>query len=332
MHWNPAKFAFIEKDFGASVSYSPWLRGLVTDINLAYLGLYKRINERQVIAASLLYFSLGNINFTNEQGQDIGSFKPNEFAVDVCYAYKFTDNFSGGIAMRYIYSNLTGGIFVGGAASKAGQSAAADVSIMYNKPLEIGKQKANVGFGVNISNIGAKISYTENLDRDFIPINLRLGPSFLYNFDKSNSLAFMIDFNKLLVPTTPVYSDSLDSQGQKIILKGRDPNVGIVQGMIQSFYDSPGGFNEEIKEINLAIGLEYWYAKQFSVRTGYFHEASTKGNRKYVTLGAGLRYSVFGLDFAYLIPIEQRNPLENTLRFTLHFDFEKVKPKAAGEE
>ncbi len=332
MHWNPAKYAFIEKDFGASVSYSPWLRGLVTDINLAYLGLYKRINERQVVAASLLYFSLGNINFTNEQGQDIGSYKPNEFAVDACYAYKFTKNFSGAIALRYIYSNLTGGIFVGGAASKAGQTAAADVSIMYNKPLEIGKQKANVGFGLNISNIGAKISYTENLDRDFIPINLRMGPSFMYNFDKSNSLAIMIDFNKLLVPTTPVYSDSLDSQGNKIIIKGRDPNVGIVQGMLQSFYDSPGGFNEEMKEINLAIGLEYWYAKQFSVRTGYFHEASTKGNRKYVTLGAGLRYSVFGLDFAYLIPIQQRNPLENTLRFTLLFDFDKIKGKAAGEQ
>lgn len=337
MHWNPAKFAFVEKDFGVSVSYSPWLRGLVTDINLAYLGGYKRINDRSVVAASLLYFSLGNINFTNEQGQDIGSYKPNEFAVDVCYAYKFHKNLSGSIAMRYIYSNLTGGIYVGGAASKAGQAVAADVSIMYNKPLEIGKQPANVGLGVNISNIGNKISYTENLDRDFIPINLRIGPSFLYNFDKSNSLAFMIDFNKLLVPTTPSYkTDSngmyIRENGELVIDKGRDPNVGIVTGMVQSFYDAPGGFSEEMKEINIAIGLEYWYAKQFSVRTGYFNEASTKGNRKYVTLGAGLRYSVFGLDFAYLIPVEQRNPLENTLRFTLHFDFDKVKGKAAGEE
>jgi hypothetical protein len=226
---------------------------------------------------------------------------------------------------------------VGGAASKAGQAVAADVSIMYNKPLEIGKQKANVGLGVNISNIGNKISYTENLDRDFIPINLRIGPSFLYNFDKSNSLAFMVDFNKLLVPTTPSYkTDSngmyIRENGELVIDKGRDPNVGIVTGMIQSFYDAPGGFSEEMKEINIAIGLEYWYAKQFSVRTGYFNEASTKGNRKYVTLGAGLRYSVFGLDFAYLIPVEQRNPLENTLRFTLHFDFDKIKGKAAGEE
>jgi hypothetical protein len=326
MHWNPAKYAFIEKDFGASVSYSPWLRGLVNDINLAYLGLYKRINERQVLAASLLYFSLGNIEFTDNNGSKIGSYKPNEFSVDACYAYKFTDNFSGGIAMRYIYSNLTGGIYVGGAASKAGQSVAADVSIMYNKPLEIAKQKANVGFGLNISNIGAKISYTENLERDFIPINLRLGPSFMMYFDKNNSLAFELDLNKLLVPTPPQYADTINpATGKLAILKGKDPNPGIVTGMLQSFYDAPGGFNEEISEINIAVGLEYWYAKQFSVRAGYFYEDPHKGNRKYVTLGAGLRYSIFGLDFAYLIPIEQRNPLENTLRFTLLFDFDKIK-------
>jgi long-subunit fatty acid transport protein len=336
MHWNPAKYAFIEKDFGAAVSYSPWLRGLVNDINLAYLGLYKRINERQVVAASLLYFSLGNINFTDEQGNDNGSYKPNEFAVDACYSYKFTKNFSGGIAMRYIYSNLTGGAFVGGAATKAGNSVAADVSIMYNKPLEIGKQTGIVGFGLNISNIGAKISYTENLQRDFIPINLRLGPSFLYNFDKNNSLTIAFDLNKLLVPTPPdYYDDSInpDTGKKDVILKGKNPNVGIVTGMIQSFYDAPGGFNEEINEINFALGLEYWYAKQFSVRTGYFHEASTKGNRKYVTLGAGLRYSVFGLDFAYLLPVgDQHSPLENTLRFTLHFDFNKVKGKKEATE
>jgi hypothetical protein len=328
MHWNPAKYAFVEKDFGASVSYSPWLRGLVNDINLAYLGLYKRINERQVLAASLLYFSLGNINFTNDVGQDIGSYKPNEFAVDACYAYKFTDNFSGSVALWYIYSNLTGGIFVAGVRSKAGQSVAADVSVMYNKPLEVAKLPANFGLGLNISNIGSKISYTDNLERDFIPINLRLGPSFMMYFDKNNSLAFAIDLNKLLVPTPPLYADTLNpNTGKPAILKGKDPNVSVVSGMLQSFYDAPGGFNEELKEINICFGVEYWYAKQFSIRAGYFYEAPTKGNRKYVTLGAGLRYSIFGLDFAYLIPVEQRNPLENTLRFTLLFDFDKISAK-----
>ncbi len=333
MHWNPAKYGFIDKDFGFAVSYSPWVRKLVSDINLAYLGGYKRITKRQVLAMSLRYFSLGNITFTNETGQNIGQYKPNEFSLDAAYSFKFTNEVSGAIAIRYIYSNLTGGIYVGGAESKPGQTAAADVSVYYEKPIKISNVETKFGLGVNISNIGAKISYTENLDRDFIPTNLRLGFSYGVNFDKNNSLALLLDFNKLLVPTTPVYQlDSTgkyvyDANGNKIIEKGKDPNVGIVRGIIQSFYDAPGGFKEELREINIAAGLEYWYAKQFSIRAGYFNEASTKGNRKYLTVGAGLRYSVFGLDFAYLIPVTQRNPLENTLRFTLLFNFDKVKGK-----
>ncbi|HOY31197.1 MAG TPA: type IX secretion system outer membrane channel protein PorV [Bacteroidales bacterium] len=337
MHWNPAKYGFVEKDFGFSVSYSPWLHKLVNDINLAYLGAYKRINKRQVLSMSLRYFSLGNITFTNETGQNIGQYKPNEFSLDASYAFKFTNEVSGAIALRYIYSNLTGGIYVAGAQSKAGQAVAADVSVYYEKPIEIKGINTTFGLGANISNIGNKISYTENLDRDFIPTNLRLGFSYAVNFDKNNSLALLLDFNKLLVPTPPVYQlDSTgkyvyDVDGNKIIEAGKDPNVGVVRGMIQSFYDAPGGFGEELKEINIAAGLEYWYAKQFSIRAGYFNEASTKGNRKYLTIGAGLRYSVFGLDFAYLIPVTQRNPLENTLRFSLLFNFDKVKGKKEKE-
>ncbi|HNW70312.1 MAG TPA: type IX secretion system outer membrane channel protein PorV [Bacteroidales bacterium] len=336
-HWNPAKYGFIDKDFGFSVSYSPWLRKLVNDINLAYLGAYKRINKRQVLAMSLRYFSLGNITFTNETGQNIGQYKPNEFALDASYSFKFTNEVSGAIALRYIYSNLTGGIYVAGAESKAGQAVAADVAVYYEKPIEIKNINTTFGLGVNISNIGNKISYTENLDRDFIPTNLRLGLAYTVLFDKNNSLGLIVDFNKLLVPTTPLYQlDSTgkyvyDVDGNKIIEKGKDPNVGVVRGMFQSFYDAPGGFGEEMKEINFALGLEYWYAKQFSIRAGYFNEASTKGNRKYLTVGAGLRYSVFGLDFAYLIPVTQRNPLENTLRFSLLFNFDKVKSKKEKE-
>jgi len=336
-HWNPAKYGFIDKDFGFSVSYSPWLRKLVNDINLAYLGAYKRINKRQVLAMSLRYFSLGNITFTNETGQNIGQYKPNEFALDASYSFKFTNEVAGAIALRYIYSNLTGGIYVAGAESKAGQSVAADIAVYYEKPIEIKNLNTTFGLGVNISNIGAKISYTENLDRDFIPTNLRLGLAYSVLFDKNNSLGLIVDFNKLLVPTTPLYQlDSTgkyvyDVEGNKIIEKGKDPNVGVVRGMLQSFYDAPGGFGEEMREINFAVGLEYWYAKQFSIRTGYFNEASTKGNRKYLTIGAGLRYSVFGLDFAYLIPVTQRNPLENTLRFSLLFNFDKVKSKKEKE-
>ncbi len=337
MHWNPAKYGFIDKDFGFSVSYSPWLHKLVNDINLAYLGAYKRINKRQVVSMSLRYFSLGNITFTNETGQNIGQYKPNEFSLDASYAFKFTNEVSGAIALRYIYSNLTGGIYVAGAQSKAGQAVAADISVYYEKPIDIKGMETKFTLGANISNIGNKISYTENLDRDFIPTNLRLGFGYEMNFDKNNSLALLLDFNKLLVPTPPIYQlDSTgkyvyDVDGNKIIEKGKDPNVGVVRGMLQSFYDAPDGFKEEMKEINIAVGLEYWYAKQFSIRAGYFNEASTKGNRKYVTLGAGLRYSIFGLDFAYLIPVTQRNPLENTLRFSLLFNFDKVKTKKEKE-
>jgi len=340
MHWNPAKYGFIDKDFGFSVSYSPWLHKLVNDINLSYLGAYKRINKRQVVSMSLRYFSLGNITFTNETGQNIGQYKPNEFSLDASYCFKFTNEVSGAIALRYIYSNLTGGIYVAGAQSKAGQAVAADISVFYEKPIDIKGMETKLTLGANISNIGNKISYTENLDRDFIPTNLRLGFGYEMNFDKNNSLALLLDFNKLLVPTPPIYQlDSTgkyvyDVDGNKIIEKGKDPNVGVVRGMVQSFYDAPDGFKEEMKEINIAVGLEYWYAKQFSIRAGYFNEASTKGNRKYVTLGAGLRYSIFGLDFAYLIPVTQRNPLENTLRFSLLFNFDKVKAKKdkEGEE
>ncbi|HNZ42723.1 MAG TPA: type IX secretion system outer membrane channel protein PorV [Bacteroidales bacterium] len=337
MHWNPAKYGFIDKDFGFSVSYSPWLHKLVNDINLAYLGAYKRINKRQVVSMSLRYFSLGNITFTNETGQNIGQYKPNEFSLDASYCFKFTNEVSGAIALRYIYSNLTGGIYVAGAQSKAGQAVAADISVFYEKPIDIKGMETKFTLGANISNIGNKISYTENLDRDFIPTNLRLGFGYEMNFDKNNSLALLLDFNKLLVPTPPIYQlDSTgkyvyDVDGNKIIEKGKDPNVGVVRGMVQSFYDAPDGFKEEMKEINIAVGLEYWYAKQFSIRAGYFNEASTKGNRKYVTLGAGLRYSIFGLDFAYLIPVTQRNPLENTLRFSLLFNFDKVKAKKEKE-
>jgi hypothetical protein len=338
MHYNPAKYGFIDKSFGFSVSYSPWLRKLVNDINLAHLSGYYRINNRQTIAMSLRYFSLGNITFTNETGQVTQNYKPNEFSVDAAYAYKFTNTLSGAVSFRYVYSNLTGGVYVGGAQSKAGQSGAADISLYYQKPIQVKKLSTIFAFGLNISNIGAKISYTENIEKDFIPTNLRLGAAYTMNFDKNNSLAIMVDLNKLLVPTPPVYElDStgkyiLDPSGNKIILRGKDPDVGVVRGMLQSFYDAPGGFKEELKEINYGFGLEYWYAKQFSIRAGYFNESKTKGNRKYLTVGAGLRYSVFGLDFAYLIPVTQRNPLENTLRFSLLFNFDKVKSKKNNTE
>ncbi|MEI6695309.1 MAG: type IX secretion system outer membrane channel protein PorV [Bacteroidota bacterium] len=329
MHWNPAKYAFIEKDMGISVSYSPWLRELVNDINLAYLSGYKRIDKMSTIGASLLYFSLGDITFTDAIGNSLGNFRPSEFALDVTYSRKLSDVFSGAIAARYINSNLTQGQTVGGQESHAGQSVAADVAFYYQKPIRFGRNlKGTMAFGANISNLGAKISYTTTTERDFIPTNLRLGTCFTLNIDDFNKLSVMVDFNKLLVPTPPIYLPNSTGNGDSIlngirqIAAGKDPNVGIVTGLFQSFGDAPNGFTEEIKEITYSIGAEYWYDNQFAIRGGYFHESMLKGNRQYFTLGAGLRYNVFGLDFAYLIPTEQRNPLGNTLRFTLTFDFD----------
>lgn len=323
MHWNAAKYAFIEKDMGFEVSYSPWLRQLVNDINLAYLSGYKKIDDQSAIAASLLYFSLGDITFTDVIGNTIGEYRPNEFALDAAYSRKLTKNLGGSVSLRYIYSNLTQGQFVGNAATKAGQSVAADIGVYHEKKFRLkNRQDATIAWGVNISNIGAKISYSDdNTARDFIPTNLRFGPRFTIDLDEFNSLSFMFDVNKLLVPTPPVY-DTIYINGEQQIKDGMDPDVGIVTGMMQSFYDAPGGFSEEARELSLSVGAEYWYDKQFALRAGYFHEDRTKGNRKFFTLGAGLKYNVFGLDFSYLIAVDQRNPLENTLRFSLQFDFD----------
>jgi len=321
IHWNPAKLAFISGRGSAAISYTPWLRQLVDDIYLAYASGNLKLKNDQALGGSIRFFSLGNIDFTGEQGESLGSYKPSEFAIDAAYARKLSENFSGGIALRYIHSNLTGGIPIpGGITSKAGNSVAADLSGYFQKDIEVSKKDAVISAGFAITNIGSKISYTETGEKDFIPINLRIGPGLKLKLNDYNELAFALDFNKLLVPTPPIYSDSF-ADGNQLILFGKDPEVSVVSGMFQSFSDAPDGFSEEIKEINIAGGMEYWYDKQFAFRAGYFFESAVKGNRKYFTLGAGLRYSVFGLDFSYLIPTEQRNPLENTLRFSLSFNF-----------
>jgi len=233
---------------------------------------------------------------------------------------------SGAVAARFIYSNLTQGQFVQGAETNAGTSIAADAAVYYQKSVDMGKFDADVTWGINLSNIGSKISYSKTaIKKDFIPTNLRLGGGLNMHFDDYNSLAILLDFNKLQVPTPPIYDTIYDDENNPVIKKGMDPNVSPVAGIIQSWYDAPYGFSEEMREWAIAFGLEYWYAKQFSLRTGFFYEDKTKGNRKFVTVGAGLRYSVFGLDLSYLIPFEQQHPLENTLRFTLYFNFDPAK-------
>ena len=340
IHWNPGKLAFVENDMGFAVSYTPWLRKLVPDINLAYLSGYGRFGKKklQTIGGSLRYFSLGDITFTDNVGNVIGNFRPNEFALDLAYSRKLSDFISMGIALRYVNSNLTGGISVEGAATKAANAVAGDVGLYITKPnIKIGDMKSDFAFGLVISNIGNKVSYTNTSEKDFIPINLRLGPSYKINFDEFNSLAVMVDINKLLVPTPPTLArDSSgnpipDGNGYYQIDKGKNPNVSVPAGIIQSFGDAPGGAAEEFRELTYSIGMEYWYNKMFAVRAGYFNEHASKGNRKYFTLGAGIRYNVFGLDFAYLVPTQQRHPLENTLRFTLTFDFANLKAKKDKE-
>jgi len=328
MHWNPAKYAFMESKAGFAASYSPWLRAIVSDINLAYVAGYYKLNDKSAIAGSLLYFTLGDITFTDIQGQTIGNYRPNEFSIDGTYSRKFSETWSGAVAARYIHSNLTQGVNVQGQATKPGQSAAADIAVYHQSELNWRNfEYAEFALGINISNIGTKISYSDaTTEKDFIPTNFRIGPRLTLDLDDYNRLSFMIDVNKLLVPTPPIYAqDSLGNpvieNGQRVIEAGKDPNVDVVQGMIQSWYDAPGGFEEEMREFSFAVGTEYWYNKVFAVRGGFFYENKYKGNRKYFTLGAGLKYNVFGLDFSYLIPLEQQNPLENTLRFTLTFDF-----------
>ncbi|MGC1391272.1 MAG: type IX secretion system outer membrane channel protein PorV [Bacteroidales bacterium] len=320
-HWNPAKFAFIDGNGGIGISYSPWLRNLVPDINIAYLAGYKRIDSKQVLSASLLYSSLGDVPFTDEFGNLQRNFNPNEFALDAGYSRMFTEHLSGGIAFRFIYSNLTGGTYSGGVATKPGTSFAADISGYYQKKISILNKDGQLGFGLNFSNIGAKMSYSSAQTADFIPMNMRLGTSATVNLDNYNKITASIDLNKLLVPTPPIYS----STNPDSIIKGKNPNVSVPVAIFQSFYDAPGGLKEELHEITYSFGLEYWYNNQFSLRGGYFYEDPTKGNRKYFTAGAGFRLKAFTLDFSYLMPVAQNNPLAHTLRFSLAWDFNSLR-------
>jgi hypothetical protein len=321
MHWNPAKFAFIDGNAGLGISYSPWLRNLVPDINIAYLAGYKRIDTKQVFAASLLYSSLGDVPFTDEFGNLQRTFNPNEFAFDACYSRLFTEHLSGGIAFRFIYSNLTGGTYSGGVATKPGISFAADISGYYQKKITVLNKDGQLGLGLNFSNIGTKMSYSSSQTADFIPMNMRIGTSATINLDNYNKITASLDLNKLLVPTPPIYS----STNPDSIIKGKNPNVSVPVAIFQSFFDAPGGFKEEFHEITYSVGVEYWYNNQFAVRGGYFYEDPTKGNRKYFTAGAGFRLKAFTLDFSYLMPVAQNNPLAHTLRFSIAFDFNALR-------
>lgn len=332
-HWNIGKYAFLDSKGGFAISYTPWLRNLIPDINLAYLTGFFRVDEQQVISTSLRYFSLGSITFTNIDGSFAGQYNPNEFAVDAGYSRLFTENFSGGIAFRFIRSDLTSGQQTSdGQDTKAGISFAADLGFYYQNQVNVGSSDGEWAAGISLTNMGTPISYSVDSDKTPIPTNLRLGGRFTYNIDEYNSIAANLDINKLLVPSPPEYNDSIYQEtGDLVVLRGKETPGSAVMGMVQSFYDAPGvlksdgGYSvvqEEFNEISYSIGVEYWYRQQFAIRSGYFHEHSSKGNRKYFTVGIGLKLNVFALDFAYLVPTNgQNSPLANTLRFTLGFDF-----------
>jgi hypothetical protein len=337
LFWNPAKYAFIDKSFGFGIGYVPWLRSLVNDIGLASVSGFGKIGDRQAIAASLRFFSMGAVMFTDNDGHELGEVKPNEWTIDATYSRKFSREFSGAIAGRFIYSNLVP-VDLANLSVQPGTSVAADVALYYHHVMDVkGLAGASIDFGLNISNIGAKMSYSSSsVVRDFIPTTLRFGPSFTMDIDEYNKFSIAVDISKLLVPSPPVYlkdytgaKDSIGTDSKRIIYKGMDPDVPVVKGMIQSFYDAPYGFKEEMQEFIIAAAAEYWYNKLFSVRTGYFYENKYKGDRQFFTIGAGLRYNVFGLDFSYLIPVRSNNPLQHTLQFTLLFNFDNNKAASA---
>jgi hypothetical protein len=313
--WNPSKLVFNENKTDLSMTYSPWLRKLIPDVNLGYVSFSHKLDNRNTIGASLRYFNLGTIELIDDNQTSNGTYRPNEFALDVSLARKFGDDFSLGLTARYIHSSLSNGAFSVGQQTKAGNALAADVSMYYRKPTQQFGKDALFAFGAHISNIGTKISYTDAGQKQFLPANLRIGAANTWYLDDLNELTFALDINKLLVPTPPVR----DADGN--IVRGKDDNRSVPAGIFGSFSDAPGGFGEEMKEISYSPGVEYWYNKQFALRAGYLYENPEKGDRHYLTLGIGLRYNDFDFDFSYLAASQQRSPLANTLRFTIGINF-----------
>ena len=321
MHFNASKLVFAEQDVAVSATYTPWLRALgLNDVYLAYLTGFYRLNDLETIGFGLRYFSLGSIQFTDANGEPLITGKPNEFEVSAAYARQLTDKFSAAVTGKFIYSNLAAGQIVQGETIEPGLAGAADISFTYRTPLQMKSKNTNLTVGLAFTNVGSKITYTRSLNRDFLPANLGLGAAWDIEIDDYNTITFALDMNKLMVPT-PCQGGDCDQNPQDGVpdFKQQSP----ISGLFSSFGDAPEGFSEELKEISYSAGVEYWYDKQFAVRAGYFHEHVQKGNRKFFTVGLGLKYNIFGLNFSYLVPTtNQRNPLDNTLRFSLLFDFD----------
>ena len=343
IYWNTSMLNFSEKKSEISLSYTPWLRQLTNDIHLTNLTGYTKLGERQAFGMNLRYFSLGEITFTGNNGEVLRDDKPNEFEVTLAYAFKLSSKMSAN-------SNLTGGLVVAGAETKAARAGAADISFSYvDDKVKLGSKNGIYAFGLTINNLGNKVGYSNDLNRDFLPTNLKIGNAYTTKIDDYNSITLAIDLQKLLVPTPAYYNDSNE------VIAGKTNDVGVIAGMLQSFYDAPGQLvlddngdpilgsdgkaevekgtklKEELREINIATGLEYWYNNTFAVRTGFFYEHKTKGARQYFNVGIGLKYNMIGIDLSYLMAMKKNNPLANTLRFTIRFDIGGKKPKATEE-
>ena len=342
LYWNTSMLTFAEDKSAISISYVPWLRQLTNDIHLSYLSGYYKINDRHAIGGALRYFNLGEITFTDESANIIREDIPSEFELTAGYAFRLSDKMSVGINGKFAYSNLTGGLPVAGVETKPGVAGATDISFTYSSDeAKIGSTKGTYNFAATINNVGNKIAYSSASSgfRDFLPMNLKIGNAFVADFDAYNKVTFSFDVQKLLVPTPPTY-EIID--GERVRIAGLENNVGVISGLLQSFYDAPGiiltdevsgdylqnedgscqikkgsRFLEELTEINLAAGMEWWYNDVFALRGGFFFEHNNKGARQYFNLGAGFKYNKFGIDISYLAALKRNNPLANTLRFTL---------------
>jgi hypothetical protein len=327
MHYNPSNIMFAKDNSAMSLNFTPWLQDLgVNDLYLTYLSGYKKLDDRQAVGFNLRYFSLGEIIFTDITGFELGTGKPREFEIGAAYTRKLGDYLSAAISGKFLYSNLAGGQVVNGVFISSATSFATDISMTYKKPATIGGYKGSVGFGINLSNLGSKVSYTANVDKDFIPTNLGIGGGLTMEFDDYNKINFALDVNKLMVPSPISISnvEQFDVKPKNNIPDWRERSL--FEGVLGSFNDAQGGFAEELKEFNFSAGAEYVYDNQFSVRAGYYYENPLKGARKYLTAGVGIRYNVFEFNISYLAPSSiQRSPLDNTLRFGLNFNFEDFK-------
>jgi hypothetical protein len=340
IYWNTSMLSFAEKKAEIGMSYVPWLRQITNDISLSYLSGYSQLNKRHTVGGGIRYFSLGQITFTDASGDVLRDDKPSEFELIGSYAFKLSEKLSIGLNGKFGYSNLTGGLVVGGVDTKPGVIGATDLSFTYFNPIaKIGSNEGQFVFATTLNNIGNKVAYSELARRDFIPMNIKIASSYKSKIDNYNSVLFALELQKLLVPTPPIY----DVDGTTI-LSGKNNDIGVIAGLLQSFYDAPGvvekddngdyiqnedgtyqiqkgsRLKEELTEINIATGLEYWYNNVFALRTGFFYENKNKGNRRYVNFGAGFNYNNLGIDISYLAPLNGKNsPLANTLRFTLRF-------------